>query len=327
MINCENLLLKKPIQKGKHYMADQMTPKRVIQVTGIGLHSGEKALLSLRPAPINTGIIFRRVDLSPVIEIPALYHYVGDTRLCTSLERDGVRVATIEHLMSALQGLGITNAYIDLDGPEVPIMDGSSAPFVFLIQSAGIQKQKARRRFIKILKPVRVEQGDKFAELLPSSSYKISFTIDFDHPVFEGKPKRAEFDFSSNGYIKQVCRARTFGFLSDYEKLREANLAKGGSLANAIVVDDYHILNEDGLRFDSEFVMHKILDTIGDLSLLGSDLIGSFEGYKSGHALNNRLLHELMNREDAWEYASFDTSDAKTTFELSDATLKEVSAY
>ena len=290
-------------------MIKQRTPKKVIQATGVGLHSGEKVLLTLRPAPVNTGIIFRRVDLSPVVEIPASYEYVGDTMLCTTLHHQDVKIATVEHLLSALAGLGIDNAYIDVNGPELPIMDGSAAPFVFLIQSAGIREQNAAKKYIRILKPIRVEDNGKYVQFLPHNGYKISFTIDFDHPVFNERPQTVSFDFSGTSYVKQVCRARTFGFFSDYEKLREFDLAKGGSLDNAIVVDNYRILNEDGLRFDSEFVTHKVLDAIGDLYLLGSSLIGAFEGYKSGHELNNKLLRELMVRQDAWEYTHFDAQD------------------
>jgi len=287
-------------------MIKQRTPKKVIQATGVGLHSGEKVLLTLRPAPVNTGIVFRRVDLSPVVEIPASYENVGDTMLCTTLHRDKVKIATVEHLLSAFAGLGIDNAYVDVNAPELPIMDGSAAPFVFLIQSAGIKEQSALKKYIRILKPIRVEDNGKYVQFYPYNGYKISFTIDFDHPVFNDKPQTVNFDFSATSYVKQVCRARTFGFLSDYEKLRECDLAKGGSLDNAIVVDDYRVLNDDGLRFESEFVTHKVLDAIGDLYLLGSSLIGAFEGYKSGHELNNRLLRELMLRQDAWEYTYFD---------------------
>jgi UDP-3-O-[3-hydroxymyristoyl] N-acetylglucosamine deacetylase len=290
-------------------MINQRTPKKVIQATGVGLHSGDKVLLTLRPAPINTGIIFRRIDLSPVVEIPASADCVCDTTLCTSLEKEGVKVATIEHLMSALAGLGIDNAYIDINSSEIPIMDGSAAPFVFLIQSAGIEKQAAAKRFIRILKPIRIEEDDKYVQFTPYNGFKISFTIDFEHPVFNSRPQQATFDFSATSYVKEVCRARTFGFLSDYEKLRECNLAKGGSLDNAIVVDDYRIINEEGLRFSDEFVKHKVLDAIGDLYLLGSSLIGSFEGYKSGHELNNRLLRALMVQTDAWEYTYFDSEN------------------
>ncbi|OGV43353.1 MAG: UDP-3-O-[3-hydroxymyristoyl] N-acetylglucosamine deacetylase [Legionellales bacterium RIFCSPHIGHO2_12_FULL_42_9] len=287
-------------------MIQQRTPKKVIQATGVGLHSGQKVLLTLRPAPINTGIVFRRTDLNPVMEIPASYEYVSETMLCTSLQRDDVKIATVEHLLSALAGLGVDNAYVDVNAPEIPIMDGSAAPFVFLIQSAGVREQNAAKRYIRILKPLRVEENDKYVQFLPYNGYKVTFTIDFDHPVFNNKPKKACFDFSHTSYVKQVCRARTFGFLADYERLRESDLIKGGSLDNAVVVDDYRVLNEDGLRFDGEFVAHKVLDAIGDLYLLGSGLIGAFEGYKSGHELNNRLLRALILNQDAWEYTYFD---------------------
>lgn len=290
-------------------MIKQRTPKKVIQATGVGLHSGEKVLLTLRPAPVNTGIVFRRVDLSPVVEIPASYEYVGDTMLCTTLQHNDVKIATVEHLLSALAGLGIDNAYIDVNASEIPIMDGSAAPFVFLIQSAGIREQSAAKKYIRITKPIKVEDNGKYVQFKPYDGYKVTFTIDFEHPVFNDKPQKVSFDFSGTSYVKQVCRARTFGFLSDYEKLRESDLAKGGSLDNAIVVDDYRVLNDEGLRFESEFVAHKVLDAIGDLYLLGSNLIGAFEGYKSGHELNNKLLRELMVRQDAWEYTTYDEHD------------------
>lgn len=283
-------------------MIRQRTPKKMIQATGVGLHSGEKVILTLRPAPVNTGIIFRRTDLEPAVEIPALYRFVSDTMLCTTLQKEGIRIATVEHLLSALAGLGIDNAYIDINANEIPIMDGSAAPFVFLIQSAGIQEQPAPKKFIRILKPIRVEHQGKWAQFLPFEGYRVSFTIDFKHPVFIDRPQHSVYDWSTTSYIKEICRARTFGFLSEYEKLREMDLAKGGSLNNAIVVDDYRVLNEDGLRFEDEFVKHKILDAVGDLYLLGSGLIGAYEGYKSGHELNNCLLKELMANENAWEY-------------------------
>ncbi len=287
-------------------MTKQRTLRNLIQATGVGLHSGTKEFITLHPAPQNTGVVFRRIDLDPVVEIPATFENVCDTLLCTSLQHNGVKIATVEHVLSALAGLGIDNAYIDVNAAEIPIMDGSAAPFVFLIQSAGVREQAAPKRYIRILKPLRVEEKGKYVQFLPYNGYKISFTIDFDHPVFNDKPQQAVFDFSSTSYVKEVCRARTFGFLSDYEKLRECDLAKGGSLDNAVVVDDYRVLNEDGLRFEDEFVKHKVLDAIGDLYLLGSNLIGAFEGYKSGHELNNKLLRELMVRQDAWEYTSFE---------------------
>ena len=283
-------------------MIRQRTPKKMIKATGVGLHSGEKVVVTLRPAPINTGIVFRRVDIAPDLEIPALYDHVSDTLLCTTLQKNDVKVATVEHLLSALAGLGIDNAYVDINAMEIPIMDGSAAPFVFLIQSAGIQEQAAPKKFIRILKTVKVELNGKWAQFTPYDGYRVAFTIDFQHPVFINKPQNAVYDWSVPSYVKDICRARTFGFLSDYEKLREMDLAKGGSLNNAVVVDDYRIVNEDGLRFEDEFVKHKILDAVGDLYLLGCGLIGAYEGYKSGHALNNLLLRELMAQQDAWEY-------------------------
>lgn len=291
-------------------MTNQRTLKKSIQATGVALHSGETVLITLNPAPKNTGIVFTRTDCNPPAKIPAHFENVCDTMLCTSLQHNGVKVATVEHLLSALAGLGIDNAYIDVNAAELPIMDGSAAPFVFLIQSAGIREQSALKRYIRILKPIRVEDKEKYVQFLPHDGYKITVTIDFDHPVFNDKPQTATFDFSLTSYVKEVCRARTFGFLSDYEKLREADLAKGGSLNNAVVVDNYRVLNEDGLRFEDEFVKHKVLDAVGDLSLLGSCLVGAFEGYKSGHELNNKLLRELTLRQDAWEYTYFDETNS-----------------
>ena len=291
-------------------MTNQRTLKKSIQATGVALHSGETVLVTLNPAPVNTGVVFRRTDCNPVVSIPAHFENVCDTMLCTSLQHEGVKVATVEHLLSALAGLGIDNAYIDVNAAELPIMDGSAAPFVFLIQSAGIREQTAPKRFIRILKPIRVEEKGKYVQFLPHEGYKISFTIDFNHPVFNDKPQAATLDFSVTSYVKEVSRARTFGFLSDYEKLRECDLAKGGSLDNAVVVDNYRVLNDDGLRFEDEFVKHKILDAVGDLYLLGSSLIGAFEGHRSGHELNNKLLRELMVHQDAWEYTYIDAKKA-----------------
>lgn len=296
-------------------MIKQRTLRKIIQATGVGLHSGEKVFLTLRPAPINTGIVFRRTDLNPVVEIPASYEFVCDTMLCTSLQHRDVKIATVEHLLSALAGLGIDNLYVDVNAPELPIMDGSAAPFVFLMQSAGIREQNAAKRFIRILKPVVVQDEDKYVKFNPYNGYKVSFTIDFNHPVFIDKPQTATFDFANCSYVKEVCRARTFGFLSDYEKLRESDLARGGSLDNTIVVDNYRILNDDGLRFNDEFVKHKVLDAIGDLNLLGAGLIGAFEGYKSGHALNNKLLRKLIAQKSAWEYTYFDATEYKKSFQ------------
>lgn len=287
-------------------MIRQRTLKNVIKATGITLHGGERAELVLRPAPPNTGIIFQRIDLDPIIEIPALAKNVGDTTLSTCLIKNGVRVSTVEHLLSALAGLGIDNAYIDVTASEIPIMDGSAGPFVFLVQSAGIKEQNVPKRFIRIKRKVTVKEGDKWACFEPFEGFKVTFTIEFDHPVFKMHSKTATLDFSSTSYVKEVARARTFGFKSDFEKLRAMNLARGASLDNAIAVDEFRVINEDGLRYEDEFVKHKILDAVGDLYLLGSSLIGSFNGYKSGHALNNKLLCKLLAKQEAWEYVTFD---------------------
>lgn len=287
-------------------MIKQRTLKNIIRATGVGLHTGEKVYLTLRPAPVDCGIVFRRVDLDPVVEIEAKSGNVGDTRLSTTLVKGDIRISTVEHLLSALAGMGIDNAYIDLSAPEVPIMDGSAGPFVFLIQSAGIDEQNAPKRFIRIKHSVLVEDGDKWARFDPFEGFKVSFTIDFDHPVFQGRLQDASVDFSTTSFVKEVSRARTFGLLRDVEQLRENNLALGGSLDNAIVVDDYRVLNEDGLRYEDEFVKHKVLDAIGDLYLLGHSLIGAFNGYKSGHELNNKLLSALQADESAWETVIFE---------------------
>lgn len=287
-------------------MIRQRTLKNVIRATGVGLHTGEKIYLTLRPAAVDTGIVFRRVDLDPPVLIPARAENVGDTTLSTSLVCNGARVATVEHLLSAFAGLGIDNAYVDVSAPEVPIMDGSAGPFVFLVQSAGVEEQNAPKRFIRIKKPVQVEDGDKWARFEPFEGFKVSFAIEFDHPVFKNRSQEAVVDFSTTSFVKEVSRARTFGFMRDIELLREKRLALGGSLDNAVVVDDYRVLNEDGLRYDDEFVKHKVLDAIGDLYLLGRSLIGAFSGYKSGHALNNRLLRALMADESAWESVTFE---------------------
>ncbi len=287
-------------------MVNQRTLKNVIRATGVGIHSGEKVFMTLRPAAVNTGIIFRRTDLDPIGEVPAFATYVGDTSMNTSLEKDGVRVATVEHLMSAFAGLGIDNAYVDLSNAEVPIMDGSAGPFVFLIQSAGIEEQSAAKRFIRVLERVEARLDDKWARLDPYDGFRVSFKIDFNHPVFKSHASFASVDFSTTSYLKEIARARTFGFMRDIEMLRERNLVLGGSMDNAVVLDDYRILNEDGLRYKDEFVKHKVLDAIGDLYLLGHALIGAFSGYKSGHELNNLLLRELLDRPAAWEEVTFD---------------------
>ncbi len=286
----------------------QRTLKNVIQATGVGLHSGEKIYLTLRPAPANSGIIFTRTDLPEPVIIPALAENVCDTTLCTTLGKGSARIGTVEHLLSALAGLGVDNAYVDVTAPEVPIMDGSSGPFVFLIQSAGIEEQNAPKKFVRIKQPIEIKHDDKYARLEPYDGFKVSFAIDFDHPVFQGRPQEATIDFSTTSFVKEVSRARTFGFMSEYEMLRSRNLARGGSLDNAVVVDDFRVLNEDGLRYEDEFVKHKILDAIGDLYLLGHGLIGAFTGYKSGHALNNQLIRALLEKQDAWEFVSFDDS-------------------
>jgi UDP-3-O-[3-hydroxymyristoyl] N-acetylglucosamine deacetylase len=287
-------------------MIKQRTLKNVIRATGVGLHTGKKILLTLRPAPANAGVIFRRIDLDDPVEIEAKPDNVGDTMLSTSLVKDDVKISTVEHLLSALAGFGIDNAYIDLSSDEVPIMDGSAGPFVFLIQSAGVEEQNAPKQFLRIKEKIRVEDEDKWAMFEPFEGFKVGFTIEFDHPMFHDGNCKAEIDFSTTSYVKEVSRARTFGFMRDVELLRENNLALGGSLDNAVVVDDYRILNEDGLRYEDECVKHKILDAIGDLYLLGHSLIGSFTGFKSGHALNNRLLRELLATESAWELISFE---------------------
>lgn len=286
-------------------MVKQRTLKNVIRATGVGLHTGEKVYLTLRPAPVDTGIVFRRIDLAEPIEIRACPENVSDTRLSTTLMSQGVRVSTVEHLMSAFAGLGIDNAYVDLTAAEVPIMDGSAGPFVFLIQSAGIAEQTAPKRFIRIKKKIRVEDGDKWACFEPFEGFKVSFAIDFNHPTFKNSTQCASMDFSTTSFVKEVSRARTFGFMGDLEALRNVGLARGGGLDNAIVLDDYRILNDDGLRYEDEFVKHKVLDAIGDLYLLGHPLVGSFSAHKSGHKLNNRLLRSLVAQQESWELITY----------------------
>lgn len=290
-------------------MIRQRTLKNVISATGVGLHTGTKVHMTLRPAAADTGIVFRRVDLPQVVDIKADAYAVRDTRLASCLEKDGATVGTVEHLMSALAGLGIDNIYIDLTGPEVPIMDGSAAPFVFLLQSAGLDEQKALKRFIRVLKPTEVRQGDKWVRFEPYHGFKVDLAIEFNHPVFERSRQSVNFDFASTSYVKEVSRARTFGFVQDVEAMRAQGLAMGGSLDNAIVLDEYRILNTDGLRFDDEFVKHKALDAIGDLYLLGHPLVGAFSGFKSGHALNNQLLRALLEDRQAWEFCTFATPE------------------
>jgi UDP-3-O-[3-hydroxymyristoyl] N-acetylglucosamine deacetylase len=296
-------------------MIRQRTLKNVIRATGVGLHTGDKVYMTLRPAAVDTGIVFRRVDLPNPVDIRSCCENVGDTRLSTTLVKGDVRVATIEHLLSAMAGLGIDNAYVDLSAPEVPIMDGSAGPFVFLLQSAGIEEQAKAKRFIRIKKSVTVRDGDKWARFEPFDGFKVGFSIDFNHPMFTKRTSTSEIDFSTTSFVKEVSRARTFGFMRDIEMLREKNLALGGSMDNAIVLDDYRVLNEDGLRYEDEFVKHKILDAIGDLYLLGHSLIGAFYGYKSGHELNNKLLRTLLAEAAAWEEVSFeDESSAPISY-------------
>jgi UDP-3-O-[3-hydroxymyristoyl] N-acetylglucosamine deacetylase len=290
-------------------MFKQRTLKSAIRATGVGLHTGEKVAMTLRPAQPDTGIVFRRVDTPHPVDLRADPFRVGDTRLSTTLEDGGAKVATVEHLMSAFAGLGIDNAYVDLSGSEVPIMDGSAAPFVFLIQSAGIEEQPAAKRFFRIKRTVEVRDGDKWARFEPFDGLKLTFSIVFDHPVFEKSAQEACVDFAHTSYVKEVARARTFGFMQDVEAMRSNGLAQGGSLDNAIVMDEYRVLNAEGLRFGDEFVKHKLLDAIGDLYLLGHPLIGAFAAHKSGHGLNNRLLRETMARKEAWELVSFERAE------------------
>ncbi|MCK5828719.1 MAG: UDP-3-O-acyl-N-acetylglucosamine deacetylase [Methylococcales bacterium] len=296
-------------------MIKQRTLKNTIRATGIGLHSGDKVYLTLHPAEINSGISFRRVDIDEPVTIKATPENVGETMLSTTLAKGKIKVATIEHLLSALAGLGIDNALIDVSAAEVPIMDGSAGPFIFLLQSAGVVEQDAPKHYIRIKRAIRVEEADKWAAFEPFDGFKVTFTIDFDHPAFPDHLKTSVMDFSSTTFVKEVSRARTFGFMKDIEFLRENNLALGGSLDNAIVVDDDKVLNEDGLRYADEFVKHKILDAIGDLYLLGHSLIGEFKGFKSGHSLNNKLLLVLLENKDAWEKVSFENdNDAPIAF-------------
>jgi UDP-3-O-[3-hydroxymyristoyl] N-acetylglucosamine deacetylase len=295
-------------------MIKQRTLNNVVRATGIGLHTGKKISLTLKPAPVDTGIVFRRVDLDPPVEIRARHENVGDTVLSTTLSSGDVRISTVEHLLSAFAGLGIDNSIVELDAAEVPIMDGSAGPFVFLLQSAGIAEQNAPKRFIRVKRSVQVEDKDKWARFDPFEGFKVSFRIDFDHPAFSGDTKQATIDFSTTSFVKEVSRARTFGFLRDYERLREMNLVLGGNLSNAVVVDENRILNEDGLRYEDEFVKHKVLDAIGDLYLLGYSLIGAFSGYKSGHGLNNRLLRALMADPEAWELVTYEDEEMPISY-------------
>ena len=291
-------------------MIKQRTIKSQVSATGVGLHKGEKVQITLRPAPANTGIVFRRIDLDPVVDIKASPEAVGETTLCTCLVNEqGVQISTVEHLLAAIAGLGIDNLVIDVDSPEVPIMDGSALPFVYLIQSVGIEGQKAPKRFLRILKTIRVEDGDKWAELKPYEGFRINFAIDFSHPVIVNTTQKMSLDLSSSSFIKEISRARTFGFMKDIEYLRSHNLALGGSLENAIVLDEYRMLNKDELRYENEFVKHKILDAIGDLYMSGVSILGELNAYKSGHALNNLLLREVFKRTEAWEWVTYEETN------------------
>ncbi|MFQ3197536.1 MAG: UDP-3-O-[3-hydroxymyristoyl] N-acetylglucosamine deacetylase [Paraglaciecola sp.] len=291
-------------------MIKQRTIKQSVQETGIGLHKGDKVTMTLRPAPANTGIVFRRVDLEPYADIPARADAVGDTMLCTCLSNaDGVTISTVEHLASALAGLGIDNIIVEVDSDELPIMDGSASPFVFLLQSVGIEELNTPKQFIKIKKPIRVTDADKWAELRPHDGFRVDFRIDFDHPAISQTRQHMVLDFNSSSYVDEVSRARTFGFLKDLEYMNANNLALGGSMANAVALDEYRVLNPEGLRYSDEFLKHKILDAIGDLYLGGHSIIGELVAYKTGHGLNNKLLNALMQNQSCWEFVSYDNSE------------------
>lgn len=280
-----------------------------MHATGVGLHTGKKITLSLRSAPVDTGIVFRRIDLDPPVEIEARVENVGDTGLSTTLVSGDVRISSVEHLLSAVAGLGVDNAYVDVTAAEIPVMDGSAGPFVFLAQSAGIIEQNAAKKFIKIIKPIEIKEADQWVRFDPFDGFKIAFTIDYDHPVFKAGPQKVELDFAQTSFVNEVSRSRTFGFIRDTETLRSNNLVLGSSLDNSITLDEYRILNEDGLRYEDELVKHKILDAIGDLYLLGHSIIGTFSAYKSGHTLNNKLIRKLVESTDAWEVVSFEDKE------------------
>ncbi|WP_374403459.1 UDP-3-O-acyl-N-acetylglucosamine deacetylase [Niveibacterium sp.] len=290
-------------------MLGQRTLKTIVTATGVGLHSGIKVTLSLRPAAPDTGIVFRRVDLDPPVDLPASPYSVVDTRLCSGLQQGEAKIGTVEHLMSALAGLGVDNAYVDVDGPEIPILDGSAAPFVFLIQSAGIEEQPKPKRFLRVLKPVEVKEGDKWVRLDPYEGFRLSFSIQFNHPAIDRTGTAVAVDFAEHSYVREISRARTFGFMHEVEYMRDAGLARGGSLDNAIVMDEYRVLNADGLRYGDEFVKHKVLDAIGDLYLAGHPLLAAYSAHKSGHALNNQVLRALLEDKSAWDLVSFDRDE------------------
>lgn len=287
-------------------MLRQRTLKTLVSASGVGLHTGQKVRMTLRPAPADTGVVFRRIDLASPVDLPARADMVGETRLSSCLVKDGVKIYTVEHLMSALGGLGVDNVYVDIDASELPIMDGSASPFVLLIQQAGIVEQQAPKRFLRVTRPVEVKEGDKWARLDPFDGYKLSFSIEFRHPVIERSTQSVEVNFAETSYLKEIARARTFGFMHEVEDLRDNGLALGGGLDNAVVLDEYRVLNADGLRFADEFIRHKLLDAIGDLYLLGKPLLGAFSAHKSGHALNNRLLRALLAQAGALETVTFE---------------------
>ncbi|MBV4365726.1 UDP-3-O-acyl-N-acetylglucosamine deacetylase [Erwinia sp. BNK-24-b] len=304
-------------------MIKQRTLKRTVQATGVGLHTGKKVTLTLRPAPANTGVIYRRTDLNPPVDFPADAKSVRDTMLCTCLVNEhDVRISTVEHLNAALAGLGIDNIVVEVNAPEIPIMDGSAAPFIYLLMDAGIQELNKAKKFVRIKQPVRVEDGDKWAEMKPHNGFKLDFTIDFKHPAIDASSQRYSMDFSAEAFARQISRARTFGFMRDIEALQSRGLCLGGSMDCAIVVDDYRVLNEDGLRFEDEFVRHKMLDAIGDLFMCGHNIIGAFTAYKGGHALNNKLLQTVLARQEAWEWATFeDEAELPVTFQAPNLVL------
>jgi UDP-3-O-[3-hydroxymyristoyl] N-acetylglucosamine deacetylase len=295
-------------------MIRQRTLKNIVRATGVGLHTGEKVYMTLRPAAPDTGIVFRRIDLPQPVDIRAHALSVGDTRLSSCIGRDAAKVATVEHLMSAFAGLGVDNAYVDLTAGEVPIMDGSAGPFIFLLQSAGIAEQAAAKKFIRVLHTVEAREDDKWARFDPYNGFRIDFSIAFNHPVFQQSKQRIQVDFATTSYVKEIARARTFGFMQDVETMRAQGLGLGGSLDNAVVMDEYRVLNSDGLRYEDEFVKHKVLDAIGDLYLLGHPLIGTFSAHKSGHALNNKLARALLENKAAWEFVSFEGSEDAPAF-------------
>lgn len=299
-------------------MLKQRTLQESIKSTGVGLHSGNKVMMTLSPAPADTGIVFRRTDLSPVRDIPARADWVDETSLSTNLGSGEARVATVEHLLSAFCGLGVDNAYIDIDSPEVPIMDGSAGPFIYLLQTAGIREQTVAKKFIRVTEDITVRDGDKTATLKPYDGFRVTFAIDFDHPVFREQAGYAAMDLSAEAFVREISRARTFGFVHEFEYMRSRGLAKGGSVDNAIVIDEYRVLNDGGLRYDDEFVKHKMLDAIGDLYLAGHQILGEYEGIKSGHALNNQLVRALLKSPERWEWATFeDTDDAPIDWTVS----------